>query len=77
MGKKRAKKIVEITGLRNWLFLAGILLAILVGVGLVLGLLLFLLPLFIFIVIFGFLFSYFRRKREKKDYLDVEYKIKE
>lgn len=70
--------ILRTTGLKAWIVIL-ITLAFLIAVLIVMfHVLLFLLPIIIILVILGYLFRMLNKvkKGEKKDYVDVKYKVK-
>jgi len=71
-------KVTRFTGLKAWLFFLALMAGVILVLVIVLGFFLFLLPFLIGLVLLGLIFGLWKKKpmKKKKDYVDVEYKVK-
>jgi len=73
-------RVYNVSGIKGFIFLIGIILIILAVFFIALQIFIFLLPIILLIGVLGWLFSLFRKKRqtktEKKGYIDIKAKVK-
>ncbi len=66
------------TGLKAWMYILGFLLVLLLVLYVLFRLVILLFPFILILIAALWLYSYFKKrfKKEKKDYIDVEFKVK-
>jgi len=66
------------TGIKAWLYILGFFLVLLLILYVLLRLFILLLPFILILIAVVWLYSYFKKKfkKEKKNYIDVEFKVK-
>ncbi len=66
------------TGIKAWIYILGFLLVLLLILYILFRLFILLFPFILILIAVLWLYSYFKKrfKKEKKDYIDVEFKVK-